>query len=115
MFSSNTLKMPPKSSSKSVKTKTIAPTIKTIGYLRVSTGDQELEKNKSDILHLANHLNLGRVIFVEEIVSGKVSWKKTKDRGNYRRIHKRRYFDRQRSFPLGAKYARMYGNPFGGS
>ncbi len=51
---------------------------KVIGYLRVSTGDQELEKNKSDILHLANHLNLGRVNFVEEIVSGKVSWKKRK-------------------------------------
>ena len=51
---------------------------KVIGYLRVSTGDQELEKNKSDILHLANHLNLGRVSFVEEIVSGKVSWKKRK-------------------------------------
>ena len=47
-----------------------------IGYLRVSTNDQELEKNKSDILHLANHLNLGRVNFVEEIISGKVSWKK---------------------------------------
>ena len=46
--------------------------------MRVSTGDQELEKNKSDILHLANHLNLGRVSFVEEIVSGKVSWKKRK-------------------------------------
>ena len=51
---------------------------KVIGYLRVSTGDQELEKNKSDILRLANHLNLGRVNFVEEIVSGKVSWKKRK-------------------------------------
>ncbi|CAN5319917.1 recombinase family protein [soil metagenome] len=51
---------------------------KTVGYLRVSTGDQELEKNKSDILHLANHLNLGKVDFVEEIVSGKVSWKKRK-------------------------------------
>ena len=70
--------MPPKSPSKSVKTKTMAPDFKTIGYLRVSTGDQELEKNKSDILHLANHLNLGRVDFVEEIVSGKVSWKKRK-------------------------------------
>ena len=51
---------------------------KVIGYLRVSTNDQELEKNKSDILHLANHLNLGRVTFIEEIVSGKVSWKKRK-------------------------------------
>jgi DNA invertase Pin-like site-specific DNA recombinase len=70
--------MPPKSSSKSVKTKTAAPNFKTIGYLRVSTGDQELEKNKSDILHLANHLSLGQISFVEEIVSGKVSWKKRK-------------------------------------
>ena len=51
---------------------------KVIGYLRVSTNDQELEKNKSDILHLANRLNLGRVNFVEEIVSGRVSWKKRK-------------------------------------
>jgi len=70
--------MPPKLSSKSAKTKTSPSNIKTIGYLRVSTGDQELEKNKSDILHLANHLNLGKVNFVEEIVSGKVSWKKRK-------------------------------------
>jgi hypothetical protein len=58
--------MPPKSSPKSTKIKTASPNFKTIGYLRVSTGDQELEKNKSDILHLANHLNLGRVDFVEE-------------------------------------------------
>lgn len=74
--------MPPKSSPKSAKTKTSVSNLKTgsktIGYLRVSTGDQELEKNKSDILHLANHLNLGKVNFVEEIVSGKVSWKKRK-------------------------------------
>jgi len=70
--------MPPKLSSKSVKIKTSASNIKTIGYLRVSTGGQELEKNKSDILHLANHLNLGQVTFVEEIVSGKISWKKRK-------------------------------------
>ena len=71
-----------KSSSKAVKTKTLSTGTKTVGqtvgYLRVSTGDQELEKNKSDILHLANHLDLGRVSFVEEIVSGKVSWKKRK-------------------------------------
>ena len=70
--------MPSKSPSKAVKTKTLSTGTKTVGYLRVSTGDQELEKNKSDILHLANHLDLGRVSFVEEIVSGKVSWKKRK-------------------------------------
>jgi DNA invertase Pin-like site-specific DNA recombinase len=70
--------MPPKSLSQSAKTETSPANIKTIGYLRVSTGDQELEKNKSALLHLANQLNLGRVKFVEEIVSGKVSWKKRK-------------------------------------
>ena len=64
--------------SKSNKNMPSPQNLKTIGYLRVSTGDQELEKNKSDILSLANHLNLGKVNFVEEIVSGKVSWKKRK-------------------------------------
>ena len=49
---------------------------KTVGYLRVSTGAQELEKNKADILHLANQFDLGRVQFVEEKVSGKVPWRK---------------------------------------
>ena len=48
---------------------------KTIGYLRVSTGAQELEKNKADILHLANAHDLGQVRFVEECVSGRVSWR----------------------------------------
>jgi DNA invertase Pin-like site-specific DNA recombinase len=51
---------------------------KTVGYLRVSTFSQELEKNKADILALANDKNLGRVTFVEEIVSGKVSWRDRK-------------------------------------
>lgn len=51
---------------------------KTIGYLRVSTLNQELEKNKSDILRLANNFDLGKVEFVEEVVSGKVSWRKRK-------------------------------------
>lgn len=49
-----------------------------VGYLRVSTGEQELEKNKADILHLANDMGLGTVRFVEEKVSGKVSWRKRK-------------------------------------
>lgn len=51
---------------------------KTIAYLRVSTNDQDLEKNKTDILHLANDRDLGKVHFVEEKISGKVSWKKRK-------------------------------------
>jgi DNA invertase Pin-like site-specific DNA recombinase len=45
---------------------------KTVAYLRVS------EKNKADILHLANDKNLGKVEWVEEQVSGRVSWKKRK-------------------------------------
>jgi len=52
--------------------------MKTYSYLRVSTIDQELEKNKIDILKLANQKMLGNVIFVEEKVSGKVNWKKRK-------------------------------------
>jgi DNA invertase Pin-like site-specific DNA recombinase len=48
----------------------------TIAYLRVSTSDQDLEKNKADILHLANERGLGQVKWVEETVSGRVSWRK---------------------------------------
>ena len=51
---------------------------KTIGYLRVSTLDQDIEKNKADILKLANDKDLGKVNFEEEKISGKVSWKKRK-------------------------------------
>ncbi len=49
-----------------------------IGYLRVSTGEQELEKNKADILRLANTHDLGRVQFIEERISGKVPWRQRK-------------------------------------
>jgi DNA invertase Pin-like site-specific DNA recombinase len=48
----------------------------TFAYLRVSTTDQDLEKNKFDILHLANEKGLGQVQWVEETVSGRVSWRK---------------------------------------
>jgi len=47
-------------------------------YLRVSTLDQETEKNKYEILKFANEHNLGKVDFVEENISGRVSWKKRK-------------------------------------
>jgi DNA invertase Pin-like site-specific DNA recombinase len=50
-------------------------THKTVGYLRVSTNDQDLEKNKYDILNLANQKGLGSVDWIEETVSGRVSWK----------------------------------------
>jgi DNA invertase Pin-like site-specific DNA recombinase len=61
-FSSNTTKITPK----------------TTAYLRVSTIDQDIEKNKAAILHLANSKELGHVQFVEEKVSGKISWRKRK-------------------------------------
>ena len=48
---------------------------KTIGYLRVSTAEQDLEKNKHEILELANNNDFGRVEWVEEKVSGKKNWK----------------------------------------
>jgi DNA invertase Pin-like site-specific DNA recombinase len=48
---------------------------KTVAYLRVSTLDQNIDKNKSDILQFANRLDLGKVHFVEEIVSGRTPWR----------------------------------------
>jgi DNA invertase Pin-like site-specific DNA recombinase len=51
---------------------------KTIGYLRVSTAEQDVEKNKADILRLANDMKLGSVDWVEEKVSGTKDWKKRK-------------------------------------
>jgi DNA invertase Pin-like site-specific DNA recombinase len=58
--------------------KSARPSSTVIPYLRVSTADQNLEKNKADILQLANHHDLGRVRFVEEKISGKVSWRERK-------------------------------------
>lgn len=48
---------------------------RTIGYLRVSTAEQDLEKNKADILKLANEKQLGHVEWIEEKVSGTKDWK----------------------------------------
>jgi DNA invertase Pin-like site-specific DNA recombinase len=48
----------------------------TFAYLRVSKLDQDLEKNKLDILNLANDAHLGHVTFIEEKISGKISWRK---------------------------------------
>lgn len=54
------------------------PQPQTISYLRVSTIDQDLEKNKAAILELANNKHLGHVKFIEEKCSGKVSWRNRK-------------------------------------
>ncbi|EFH86408.1 recombinase family protein [Ktedonobacter racemifer] len=50
--------------------------MQTFAYLRVSKLDQDLDKNKTDILRLAHEKRLGHVEFVEEKISGKVSWRK---------------------------------------
>jgi DNA invertase Pin-like site-specific DNA recombinase len=55
--------------------KTVPPALKTVAYLRVSTLDQDVGKNKADILHFANHHDLGKVHFVEEIASGRKPWR----------------------------------------
>ena len=39
--------------------------LRTVAYLRVSTMDQDIEKNKSDILTFANDRKFGNVDFVE--------------------------------------------------
>ena len=44
----------------------------------MSTADQDLEKNKADILKLANEKLLGNVEWVEEKVSGVKDWRKRK-------------------------------------
>ena len=51
---------------------------KTVSYLRVSTEDQDTEKNKADVLKFANDRDFGKVHFVEEKVSGIKSWKERK-------------------------------------
>jgi len=54
---------------------------KTISYLRVSSPQQDTEKNKADILKFANDHKFGHVEFIEEKVTGKKSWKERKIKG----------------------------------
>jgi len=51
---------------------------KTIAYLRVSTVEQDLDKNKAGILTFANNKDFGKVKFIEEKVSGTKNWKNRK-------------------------------------
>ncbi len=46
-----------------------------IGYLRVSTADQDTDKFRADILQFAMDRGFGRVEFVSEKVSGKKPWR----------------------------------------
>ena len=52
--------------------------MKNIGYVRTFAADQDIKKNKSEILVLANQKHLGEVHFIEETSSGKTSWRKRK-------------------------------------
>ncbi len=52
--------------------------MKTVAYLRVSTIEQDLEKNKNEILNFVNDKRLGNVDFVEEKISGSVDFKERK-------------------------------------
>jgi len=49
-----------------------------IAYLRVSTLEQDIEKNKSEILFLAHDKALGKIEFVEEKISGRIHWRERK-------------------------------------
>jgi DNA invertase Pin-like site-specific DNA recombinase len=51
---------------------------KVIGYLRVSTIDQNNDKFESDILRFANNHEFGKVEFISEKISGMTSWKNRK-------------------------------------
>ena len=48
------------------------------GFIRVSTLDQDTEKNKLDILQFANRMKLGNVEFVDEHCSGTKNYKERK-------------------------------------
>lgn len=50
----------------------------TKGFIRVSTLDQDTEKNKLDILQFANTHRLGNVEFIEEHCSGRINYKERK-------------------------------------
>ncbi len=52
--------------------------MKTIAYLRVSTFDQNTEKFYPEIIKFCKDKKLGNPEFVEETISTKVGWKKTK-------------------------------------
>jgi DNA invertase Pin-like site-specific DNA recombinase len=51
---------------------------RTVAYLRVSTSDQDTEKNEADILKFSNVRNMGQVQFVTETVSGRKPWRERK-------------------------------------
>jgi len=51
---------------------------RTIASRRVSTHEQDVAKNQTDILLLAHRQQLGQVQFVDDTVSGRVPWRRRK-------------------------------------
>ena len=51
---------------------------RTVAYLRVSTAEQSNDKFQAAILKFANEKKFGHVEFIEEVVSGRVHWRKRK-------------------------------------
>jgi DNA invertase Pin-like site-specific DNA recombinase len=51
---------------------------KVIGYLRVSTVEQDTDKNEAAVLRFANTHQFGKVQFISEKISGTTSWKNRK-------------------------------------
>jgi DNA invertase Pin-like site-specific DNA recombinase len=49
--------------------------MKTMAYMRVSGDRQDAENQRLEILKLANEKALGKVEFIEEVVSGRKSWR----------------------------------------
>lgn len=49
--------------------------MKTIAYVRVSTDGQDVENQRLEILKLANDQDLGKVTMVDEVISGRKSWR----------------------------------------
>ncbi len=52
--------------------------MRTVSYLRVSTEDQDTEKNRAAVLEFANKHAFGQVEFVSETASGKKNWRERK-------------------------------------
>ena len=51
---------------------------RTVAYLRVSTDRQDAQNQRLEILDLANRKGLGKVQIVEEVISGRKSWRERK-------------------------------------
>lgn len=47
-------------------------------YLRVSTGQQDVDNQKHGILEYANQMRLGAVVFIEDTASGRKKWRERK-------------------------------------